>query len=64
LRVVARKAANTYDLYQPEQSIPEPDWSGLPPFLQMVENGFEDRFITSLEHPVILKLRGFANDDE
>jgi len=63
-RVVARKAANTYDLYAPEQPIPEPTWEGLPTFIEMVENGFEDRLITSIDHPAFRKLRGFADDDE
>ena len=63
-RVVARKAANTYDLYAPEQPIPDPTWEDLPPFLDMVEIAFEDRLITSADHPVIRKLRGFADDDQ
>lgn len=63
-RVVARKAANTYDILGPEQAIPEPNWSELPPFLEMVEDGFEDRFITNLDHPMLRKLRGLDNEDE
>jgi hypothetical protein len=63
-RVIARKSANTYDLYEPEQSIPEPDWSALPPFLEMVESGFEDRMIQTVDHPVFRKLRGFTDDAE
>jgi hypothetical protein len=62
-RVISRKSANTYDLYAPEQPIPEPDWSGLPPFLEMVENGFEDRLITSVDHQAFRKLRGFSDDE-
>jgi len=64
LRVVSRKSANIYDLYQPVQEIPEPDWTGLPPFQDMVENGFDECRITSINHPVIRKLQGFANDNE
>ncbi len=63
-RVVARKSANTYDLYDPEDTIPEPDWSTLPPFMEMVESGFEDRLIYSNDHPVLRKLRGMRDDDE
>lgn len=48
VRVVSRKSANIYDLYLPEQAIPEPEWSELPPFQDMVENGFDDRRITSI----------------
>jgi len=64
VRVVARKAANTYDLYQPEDSLPEPDWSRLPTFMAMIESGFEEKMITSLDHPLFRKLRGSADDDE
>jgi hypothetical protein len=63
-RVIARKSANTYDLYAPEEPIPEPDWSGLPPFHEMLENGFEDRLIAAVDHPAFRKLRGFSDDDE
>jgi hypothetical protein len=63
-RVVARKSANIYDLYKPEYTIDEPDWSGLPSFPEMLENGFEDRRITSVDHPVVRKLRGFNDGDE
>jgi hypothetical protein len=63
-RVIARKGANTYDLYAPEDAIPEPDWSTLPPFMEMVESGFDDRMIMSIDHPVLRKLRGLRDDDE
>jgi hypothetical protein len=59
-----RKSANIYDLYLPEQAIPEPEWKELPPFQDMVENGFDDRRITSIDHPVLRKLRGYTDDAE
>jgi hypothetical protein len=62
--VVARKSANTYDLYEPEGILPEPDWSRLPPFMEMIESGFEEKMITSLEHPILRKLRGLADDND
>ncbi len=61
--VVARRSANTYDLIEPEDAIPEPDWSSLPPFAEMVESAFEDHMITHLDHPFLRKLRGFRDDD-
>jgi hypothetical protein len=64
VRVVARKAANTYDLYQPEDTLPEPDWSRLPSFMSMVESGFDEKMITSLDHPLLRRLWGFADDVE
>ena len=63
-RVVANRSANIYDLYQPEHTIPEPDWSVLPAFQDMVENGFDDRRIASIDHPVLRKLRGYVDDNE
>jgi len=62
--VVARRSANTYDLIEPEDVIPEPDWSVLPPFTEMVESAFEDHMITHLDHPFLRKLRGFRDDDD
>lgn len=61
--VVARRAANTYDLIEPEDSIPEPDWSSLPSFTEMVESAFDGHMITNLDHPFLRKLRGFRDDD-
>lgn len=64
IAVVARRAANTYDLIEPEDCIPEPDWSSIPPFAAMVETAFEDHMITSLDHPFLRKLRGFREDGD
>jgi hypothetical protein len=62
--VVARRAANTYDLVEPEDSIPEPEWSSLPSFAEMLESAFEDHMVTSLDHPFLRKLRGFREDGD
>lgn len=62
--IVARRSANTYDLIEPEDTIPEPDWSALPPFAEMVESAFEDHMVTHPEHPFLRKLRGFRDDDD
>jgi hypothetical protein len=62
--VVARRAANTYDLVEPEDSIPEPEWSSLPSFEAMLESAFEDHMVTSLDHPFLRKLRGFREDGD
>jgi len=64
IAVVARRAANTYDLIEPEDTIPEPDWSALPPFGEMVESAFEDHMITYPDPPFLRKLRGFQDDDD
>jgi hypothetical protein len=61
--VVARRSANTYDLIEPEDVIPEPDWSSLPTFTEMVESAFDGHMITNPDHPFLRKLRGFRDDD-
>jgi len=61
--VVARRAANTYDLIEPEDEIPEPEWSSLPTFTEMVESAFDGHMVTHHDHPFLRKLRGFRDDD-
>lgn len=62
--VVARRSANTYDLIEPEDAIPEPDWSALPPFMEMVESAFDGHMITDIDHPFLRRLRGYRDDDD
>jgi len=64
IAVVARRSANTYDLIEPEEAIPEPDWSALPPFMEMVESAFDGHMITRTDHPLLRRLRGFRDDDD
>jgi len=64
IAVVARRSANTYDLIEPEDAIPEPDWSALPPFMEMVESAFDGHMITDIDHPFLRKLRGYRDDDD
>jgi hypothetical protein len=64
IAVVARRSANTYDLIAPEDTIPEPDWSALPPFAEMVESAFDGHMITHPDHPFLRRLRGVREDDD
>ena len=64
IAVIARRAANTYDLVEPEDAIPEPAWSALPPFSEMLESAFDGHMITHLDHPFLRKLRGYRGDDD
>lgn len=63
-KVVGRKGPNIYDLYEPADSIPQPDWSGLPPFDDMLLSAFESRMIEDLNHPLLRKARGYRDSDE
>lgn len=63
-KVVGRKGPNIYDLYEPADSIPQPDWSGLPSFDDMLVSAFESRMIEDLNHPLLRKARGYCDSDE
>lgn len=63
-KVVGRKGPNIYDLYVPAESIPQPDWSGLPPFEEMLLSAFDSRMIEDLDHPQLRKARGCFDVDE
>lgn len=63
-KVVGRKGPNIYDLYPPADRIPEPDWSGLPPFEEMLLSAFDSRMIEELDHPQLRKARGCFDVDE
>jgi len=63
-KVVGRKGPNIYDLYPPADPIPEPDWSGLPPFGDMLLSAFDSRMIEDLDHPQLRKARGCFDVDE
>jgi hypothetical protein len=63
-KVVGRKGPNIYDLYEPAEPIPQPDWSVLPPFDDMLLSAFESRMIEDLNHPLLRKARGYRDADE
>jgi hypothetical protein len=59
VRLVANQAAGMYDTYTARAALPEPEWPELP-MRELLRLAFADRFITSLDHPVLRKLRGLA----
>lgn len=50
-------AAQVYDVRVAEGGIPEPEWPNLT-LKEMLKLAFKDRFIQSLDHPVVKKLKG------
>jgi len=57
VRVSSNRAAGAYETYSATGELPEPEWPELT-FNQIVEIAFgEGRFITSLDHPAVRKLR-------
>jgi hypothetical protein len=59
VRVVANMGLGAYEVFEATAALPEPEWPS-EPFDKLVEIGFRDRVIRSLDHPVIKKLRGAA----
>jgi hypothetical protein len=59
VRVVANKSLGGYDVLQAMAKYSEPEWPQLA-FSELLKLAFKDRLIDSLDHPVLLKLRGLA----
>jgi hypothetical protein len=62
--IVAARSTNSYNLIEPVDEIPEPDWSALPPFTDMLDSAFEGAMITAADHEYIRKLRGIRDDED
>jgi hypothetical protein len=50
-------SAGCYDVYTASESLSEPEWPTTP-FATLLKVAFKDKFIDSLDHPVLRKLRG------
>jgi hypothetical protein len=59
VRLSSNKPAGLYDVVQAVDRLAEPEWPDLP-FQEILRLCFRDRFITSLDHPVLKALRGEA----
>jgi len=57
IRLVANMSLGAYDIYTATGSLPEPEWPELS-FEEILKVAFKDHFITSLDHPVVRRLRG------
>jgi hypothetical protein len=57
VRVAANMALGAYDVFQATGDLAEPDWPETP-FRELLKIAFKDRYITSLDHPVLRRLRG------
>jgi hypothetical protein len=57
VRVVANMALGAYDIFEAMGQFPDPAWPDLT-FQRLLEIAFRDRFIDSLDHPVLRRLRG------
>lgn len=57
VRVAANMATGLYDVFSASADLPEPEWPDVT-FQRVIELAFQDRFIRSVDHPVVRKLRG------
>lgn len=57
VRVQANMQLGAYDVFEALGELPEPDWPDLD-FGEILRTAFKNRFIDSLEHPILRKLRG------
>ncbi len=57
IRLAANMGAGTYDVYEALDQIAEPEWPDLP-FHRLLEMGFKDRYVDSLDHRVVRRLMG------
>jgi hypothetical protein len=58
VRVVANKSLGAYETIEGPASIPDPDWSNLPPYKELQRIGFRHDVVDRLDHPVVKRLQG------
>jgi hypothetical protein len=59
VRLVPNQAAGLYDVYTARASLPELEWPELS-MRELLKLAFGERYIASIDHPVIRRLRGQA----
>ena len=59
LRVKANRELGAYEAIQAGENPGEPEWPTLG-FWELIKIAFKDYLITSLDHPVVRRLRGLA----
>lgn len=57
VRVTANMSLGAYEVFQASGHLPDPDWPQTP-FNEVLRVAFRDRFIASLDHPILRRLRG------
>lgn len=57
VRVQANMALGAYEVFEARGELSEPDWPETP-FRDLLKTAFRDRFVQSLDHPILRKLRG------
>jgi hypothetical protein len=57
IRVKANMSLRAYEMFEAASTIPDPKWPELP-FQELLRIAFRDRYVGSLNHAVIKRLRG------
>jgi hypothetical protein len=57
VRVKPNMALGAYEIFESQGVIPDPEWPTLG-FNELLRIGFRDRYVGSLDHPLIKRLRG------
>lgn len=57
IRLAANRTLGAYETFVATGDLPEPEWPDKP-FQELVRIAFRDRYIDSLDHPVVKRLRG------
>jgi hypothetical protein len=58
LRVKANMSLGANEMFEPDGVIPNPDWSDLPSFQELISIGFRGHLVDRLDHAVVQRLRG------
>jgi hypothetical protein len=59
IRTKSNMSLGAYEMYVAESTMSEPEWPDVT-FQELIRLAFRDRLITSLDHPVIKRLRGLT----
>jgi len=59
IRMAANMSLGAYDIYEAIGNLPDPEWPEIE-FPKILEIAFRDKYIDSLNHPVLQRLRGEA----
>ena len=57
IRVVANTQLGAYEMFEPVDNLPEPEWPDLS-FQELLKIAFKDAYIDRPDHPVVQRLRG------
>jgi hypothetical protein len=58
-RIRANQEVGEYDIFLAGGNLPEPEWPSMT-FQEILRKAFKDNLISSVDHPVVRKLRGLA----